>query len=123
MTPHVFQKWLESYLRRQEQRDATVVRELFAEDGVYWWGPFCSPRRGVEAVYEHHRNALSHQSDIKYEYQILATTEKHGVARFHLRLNDHMPNEPNTYDGIFVVQLNEERKCTLFEEWYHSTTR
>ena len=123
MTRQVFQQWLESYLRRQEQRDATVVRELFTENGVYWWGPFCSPRHGVEAIYEHHRNALSHQSDIKYEYQILATTEKYGVARFHLTLNDHMPNEPNTYDGIFLVHLNNEGKCTLFEEWYHSTTR
>ena len=122
MTRQEFQQWLETYLRRQELRDATVVRELFAEDGIYWWGPFCPPRHGVEAIYEHHRNALSHQSDIKYEYEILATTEKL-VARFHLTLHEQIPNEPNTYDGIFVIQFNKERKCTLFEEWYHSTTK
>ena len=122
MTQEIFHQWLESYVRRQEQRDATVVRELFAENGVYWWGPFCPPRHGVEAIYEHHRNALSHQTDINYEYKILATTKECGVARFQLTLYEHMPGEPNTYDGVFVVQLNEEGKCTLFEEWYHSTT-
>jgi hypothetical protein len=123
MTQEMFRRWFESYVRRQEQRDATVVRELFAETGVYWWGPFYPPRHGVEAIYEHHRNALSHQTDIKYEYTIVATTKKYGVARFQLTLNEQMPGEPNTYDGVFVVHLNDEGKCTLFEEWYHSTTR
>ena len=123
MTQESFQQWLDSYLRRQEQRDATVVKELFAPDGVYWWGPFYPPRHGVEAICEHHRNALSHQTDIKYDYKILATTETYGVARFFLTLTEHMPNEPNTYDGIFVVHLDDQNKCTLFEEWYHSTTK
>lgn len=123
MTRKIFRQWLESYLRRQEQRDATVVREVFTQDGVYCWGPFNPPRHGVEAIYEHHRNALSHQTDIKYEYTILAATKKGGLAHFRLKLNDQMPGEPNNYDGIFLVHLNDEGKCTLFEEWYHSTTR
>jgi hypothetical protein len=123
MTRTTFQQWLELYLRRQEQRDATVVRELFAREGVYWWGPFNPPRRGVEAIYEHHRNALSHQTDIKYEYEILATTAQLGIARFRLTLNDQTPGEPNNYDGIFLVRLNDDGKCVLFEEWYHSVTK
>ena len=47
-----FERWLHEYVRRQEQGDATVVRELWADDGVYWWGPFNQPRRGVQAIYE-----------------------------------------------------------------------
>lgn len=123
MTKEVFQAWLEKYLRPQERRSAETIKEVFAEDGVYWWGPFYEPRRGVQAVYEHHKNALSHQTDLKYDYEILAVTERYGIARFHLTLNDLMPGEPNEYDGLFLVHLNEQNQCTLFEEWYHSTSR
>ena len=123
MTEGDFRNWLEAYLRPQEQRSAEGVKEVFAEDGVYWWGPFSEARHGVAAIYAHHKNALSHQSDLKYEYDILATTETYGIARFHLTLVDHQRDEPNTYDGIFQVHLNADGKCTLFEEWYHSTKR
>ncbi|MCC7499126.1 MAG: nuclear transport factor 2 family protein [Bryobacterales bacterium] len=123
MTTKSFEAWLELYLRRQEQRDPEVIKELFAEDCVYWWGPFHEARYGLEATYNHHKNALSHQDNIKYEYEVLATTAEYGIARFHLTLHDQVPGEPDTYDGIFLVHLNGENKCTLFEEWYHSTWR
>lgn len=122
MTEAVFRRWLDAYTRRQEQRDPDVVKELFAADCVYWWGPFNEPRRGRQATYEHHRNALSHQTEIAYSCEVLATTADYGVARFRLSLVDHIPGEPNAYDGIFVVHLAGDGKCTLFEEWYHSTT-
>ena len=122
MTKPDFKEWLEKYLRPQEQRSADKIKEIFAEDGVYWWGPYGEPRQGVKAIYEHHRNALSHQEDIQYSYEILATTEAYGLARFYLKIKDHNPGAPNRYEGIFMVHLNEENKCTLFEEWYNFTT-
>jgi hypothetical protein len=123
MTEAVFAKWLDDYLRPQEQRSAEKIKELFATDGVYWWGPFYEARHGVKAIYEHHRNALSHQTDLKYDYEILAATDQYGIARFHLVLNERIRGEPTEYDGIFLVHLNEENKCTLFQEWYHSRMR
>ena len=123
MTGQSFRDWLERYLRPQEQRNPEVIKELFSEEGVYWWGPFNEARHGVNAIYMHHKNALSHQENIKYTYEILATTEDYGIAKFHLTLKDLVPHEPDTYEGIFLVYLNDENKCTLFQEWYNSTTR
>jgi hypothetical protein len=122
MNKDMFEQWLQSYIDCQQRGEPETIRELWAEDGVYWWGPFEEPRYGVEAVYEHHRNALSHQSDWACEYRILSVTAEYGIAHFHLSLSDDMPGEPNTYDGIFLVHLNDEGKCTLFQEWYHGTT-
>ncbi len=120
MTEASFAQWLENYLRPQEQRSAEKIKGLFAEDGVYFWGPFYEARRGVEAIYAHHRNALSHQTDLRYDYDILAVTEKCGIARFHLVLKDLVEGEPSEYDGIFLVHLNPDGRCSLFQEWYHS---
>ena len=121
MTESDFRAWLERYLRPQEKRSAEAIKDIFAEDGVYWWGPYGEPRHGVDAIYEHHQNALSHQEDIHYSYDILATTEKYGLARFYLKIRDREPGAPNRYEGIFMVHLNDKQKCTLFEEWYNST--
>lgn len=122
MTEDAFRAWLEAYLRPQEKRSAEKIKELFAEDGVYWYGPYYPPREGVQAIYEHHKNALSHQEDLRYAYEILASTDDYGIARFNLTLKDLMPGEPNTYEGIFLVYLDRDNRCTLFQEWYHGTT-
>jgi hypothetical protein len=117
MTAEIFRDWLERYLRPQENSDPEAVPELFANDGVYWWGPYSEPRNGAEAIYAHHKNALSHQEEIKYSYEILATTEEYGLAKVNLTLKDLTPNSPGEYECIFKVYLNSENKCTLFQEW------
>ena len=122
MTREMFEEWMEAYIRRQEQGDPEVINELWTEDGEYWWGPFNEPRYGLQAIYDHHKNALSHQDDWKCKYRILATTAEYGIAQFYLTLNDQTEGAPNTYDGIFLVHLNDSGKCTRFEEWYHHTT-
>ena len=121
MTTEMFSEWLAAYIACQEQGNPEVIRHLWASDGVYWWGPFNQPRYGVDAVYEHHRHALSHQRDWRCQYTVLGVADGQGMARFRLTLNDDLPGEPNVYDGVFLVRLNAEGKCTLFEEWYHAT--
>jgi len=81
MTAEIFRDWLERYLRPQENSDPEAVPELFANDGVYWWGPYSEPRNGAEAIYAHHKNALSHQEEIKYSYEILATRKNMVLQR------------------------------------------
>lgn len=119
MTEKSFKEWLESYLRPQERNNAEMIKHIFARNSIYWWGPFNDPRNGIDAIYEHHRNALSHQEDIMYDYEVLAVTEEYGIAKFHLTLKDLIPGEPGKYDGIFKVCLDGNNKCTLFEEWYN----
>ena len=120
MTESQFQQWLEDYLRPQEQRTADRIKELFTENGVYHWGPFQETRFGINAIYEQHRNALSRQDDIHYDYQILAVTETFGIAHFHLTIREIQEARHDEYDGIFKVHLDRTGRCTLFEEWYHS---
>lgn len=119
MTKEQFERWLEEYLTPQKKRSPEKIRELFAEDGVYWYGPYYEPRKGVDAIYNHHKNALSHQEEINYEWKVLAVTVEYGIAWFDLTLKDLHPNEPGAYQGIFKVHLNDESRCVLFEEWYN----
>lgn len=121
MDVETFRNWLERYIRSQEQCQPEAIKDLFAEEGVFWWGPFNEARHGVDQICSHHKNALSHQENTEYEYEILAVRETYGIAKFRLSLNDLVPCKPDTYEGIFLVYLNDENKCTLFQQWYNST--
>jgi ketosteroid isomerase-like protein len=120
MTRKSFGKWLEGYVRAQERGDAEAIKEVFTEDGVYWFGPYNEPRRGLQAIYEHHKNALARQSDHRFDYEILATTEEYGIAKFRLFLKRIDTGEKMEYEGIFLVHLDDSNRCTLFEEWVNS---
>ncbi len=122
-TREAFEQWLDDYLRPQQQRSAEKIKELFTEDATYAYGPFFEPRVGIDAIYNHHKNALSHQNDLKYTWNVLAVTEDYGLAHFHLTLTEQVEGEPNTYDGVFLVYLNAHGRCTRFEEWWHAHTR
>ena len=117
MTQESFADWLEKYVRPQERGDAEMIKEIFSEDGVYWFGPFNPPCHGLQAIYEHHKNALARQKGNKFEYRILATTEEYGIARFRLTLSRMSTGENMEYDGIFLVYLDDSNRCTRFEEW------
>ena len=114
-----FNEWMKNYLEPQESENAGKIKEIFAENSVYWWGPYSQPRHGLDAIYEHHRNALSHQKDTKYEFEILAVTPAYGIAHFTLSLRSLETGAPNYYEGIFQVFLDSAGRCTLFKEWYH----
>ncbi len=75
VTNESFRLWLEQYLRPKEKRNPEKIKELFAQDAVYWYGPYYPPRHGLKAIYEHRKNALSHQEDLSCDYDVLATTE------------------------------------------------
>ncbi len=115
-----FESWLESYVRPWEARNPEPMRDIWAEDATYWWGPYNDPRHGREAIHAHHVNAIDNQEDIKFKYEILATSRDTGVARFWLNLVNRKTGLRSEYDGIFAVCLNADNRCTLFQEWYHS---
>ncbi len=122
LTREMFEQWLDDYLRPQQQRSAEKIKDLFTQDATYSYGPYFEPRVGLDAIYNHHKNALSHQDDLDYAWKVLAIAENYGLAHFHMTLTDHVEGEPNTYDGVFLVYLNAEGKCTRFEEWWHADT-
>ena len=117
-----YEKWLDHYLTPQMINNPEIIKEIFAEDCRYCYGPYFASRNGLQETYEHHKNALSHQKNIKYIWKLLAATEKYGIAWFDLTLDDESPGEPNAYQGIFKITLNDDDKCALFEEWYNMTT-
>jgi hypothetical protein len=57
------------------------------------------------------------RDDIAFDFEILAVTERWGIARWH---GSYTPVEGKSrleLDGILLVSLDDEGRCRDFREW------
>jgi ketosteroid isomerase-like protein len=113
-------KWLESYKRAWEQRDADAAADLFTENGVYAWGPFEEPMRGRDAIRTRWAEVTAAQRDVEFGFELLGTVEAGAVARWWCTFAvEQLRIELN---GIFLVVLTEDGLCSDFREWWNERT-
>ncbi len=116
-----FKSWLDAYGRAWETRDPQAAAEIFTENATYQEVPFDEPIRGREAIGKYWSGNVQEQDEVRFGYEILATTQDKGIARWWTSLLD-LPSKAHVkLDGIFVVSLDAENRCTEFQEWWHAT--
>ncbi len=115
-----FKSWLEAYRATWETRDPHGAGELFTDDATYYETPFQEPIKGRSRIIEYWSDATQSQEGIRFGYEILAVTENIGIARWWVSYARIPSKKLVRLNGIFVVALNEETRCTEFREWWHS---
>ena len=81
--------------------------------------PFLEPLRDRQAILEYWIEVARTEKDISFGYEILAVREQFGIARWQASFVRTPPGLPTKLDGIFVISLNAEGKCTSLREWWH----
>jgi hypothetical protein len=116
-----FKAWLDAYGQAWETSDADSAAKLFTEEGIYAWGPFHEPIRGLRAIREAWANATqSRQKDIRFGYEILGFTEDgRGIARWWASMLALPSRTPTKMEGIFLVTLADDGRCAEFREWWN----
>jgi ketosteroid isomerase-like protein len=113
-------RWLDVYGRAWERFDLDAFVACFAENAVYAWGPWGEPLRGLDEIRAQTAEAVSHQEEVSFGHEPLAITpDGRGVARWWVsfRVPDGGTDE---YEGIFLVTLDADGRCTEFREWFNS---
>jgi hypothetical protein len=119
MNESAFTHWLDAYGRAWENRDPRAASELYAEDGTYQVTPFLDPLRGRQAILDYWTEVARTEETISFYYEILALTQQYGIARWHASFVRTPPGLATKLDGIFMISLNTEGKCTSLREWWH----
>jgi len=114
-----FQSWLDSYGRAWESKDHHTFANLFTENASYYANPFSEPLLGRSAILDHWSNVILAQDHIRFNYQILAVTQDNGIAHWWVSFVHAASGTKVKLDGIFVVSLNGENRCTVFKQWWH----
>ena len=119
MTRETFSAWLGKYGRAWETRDAKAAAELYAEDGTYQVTPFVEPMRGRAAILDYWTNVARTEEQVQFSYGILAVTSEQGIARWRASFVIGPQGLRTKLDGIFVLALDGQGKCTRLREWWH----
>jgi ketosteroid isomerase-like protein len=116
-------RWLDAYGRAWERKDVDAFVRCFTEDAIYAWGPWGEPLRGHDEIRERTDQAFASPEDIRFGHEPLAVTpDGRGIARWWVSTRE--PDGAIEEDeGIFLVTLDENGRCTEFREWWNSRTR
>ncbi len=114
-----FKVWLDAYGQAWENRDEQAAASIFTDDATYRETPFDELMRGREAILKYWADETHAQEQIKFSCEILAVSENRGIARWQTSFARIPSKSQVKLDGIFVVYLNAENLCTVFEEWWH----
>ncbi len=124
MPEQPFHDWMAALGAAWEARDPAAAAALFAEDVRYHETPFDEPMVGVEAVRAYWAEVPERQRDVRFGFEVLATTPKGGLARwqawFERIAADGTRRE---LDGVVMVELGDDGRCSLLREWWHGRDR
>jgi ketosteroid isomerase-like protein len=117
-------RWLDVYGRAWERKDVDAFIACFTEDAVYHWGPWGEPLRGHDEIRAATARAISQQEDIHFGHEPLAITpDGSAIARWWVSIKLRGENTIEENEGIFLVTLDAEGRCTEFREWWNSRSR
>src|SRR5262245_58158336 len=113
-----FESWLNTYKRAWETFDTAASVALFTDDATYQVSPFSEPLRGREMLIAYWSNVAATQSDVHFDYHVLAVGDGLGVNHWSASFIKRKTGKLVRLDGIFVVKLNADERCTEFSEWW-----
>lgn len=119
ITREAFAAWMEGYGQAWQDRDAKTAADLYAENGTYQVTPFVEPMRGRQAIFEYWKHVAQTEENIQFEYEILAVTPEHGIARWCASFVIVPQQLKTRLEGVLVIALDDRGKCVRLREWWH----
>jgi hypothetical protein len=114
-----FGKWMDMYGKACEDSDPKAAAELFAQNAEYYETPFDDPMVGQDAIYQYWSEASHTLKDVQFSYEILAVEGNLGIALWQGKSVSVRSGNHVALDGVFLVEFDEQQKCTMFREWWH----
>ncbi len=112
-------EWLRRYFYAWVSNDPDDVSPLFAEDAVYFYGPFDAPTRGRDGIVKRWVADPDKQFDITSRYKAIAVNRNLGVAYWNVKFRTQSSDTQfNELDGLLLVRFNSAMECIEHKEWY-----
>lgn len=119
LTLNDFKKWMDMYGKASEDGDPKASAELFTQNAEYYETPFDDPIIGQDAIYRYWSDAAQYLKDVRFSYEILAATGNLGIALWQAKFFSIKSSNYVVLDGVFLVEFDEQEKCSRFREWWH----
>ena len=115
-----FDAWLLAYKSAWEGRDPAAAAKLFSADARYHWTPLVPPQQGPAEIAAAWANAVGHQRDIRFSFEIFGTAGASGMARWRADFTRQPAGAKVRIEGVLLAEFADPQHCRLFREWWHS---
>lgn len=107
--------WADRYFRAWKSNDPELVASLFAQDAVYFYGPFREPARGRDEIVRRWIGNAAQQNVIS-EHDVIAVSGD--VAVVHWAVSFDHAGGRTAMDGILTARFDASGVCREHREWY-----
>ena len=118
------ERWLSAYLKAWRSDSPNDIAELFESDARYFTEPFRDPRVGREAIVEWWVGNGDSAVPWAFEHEVLAGEGPLFVVKSvttYPQGGDGV-GEPEVYDNIWLVTLEESGRASEFVEYWMERT-
>jgi PAS domain-containing protein len=124
MTLEELDRWLDTYGRAWENKDVDAFVGCFTPGADYYWGPsWDPPLRGHDEIRARTEQAIAGQERVEFGHETLAITpDGRGIAKWWVALEVPAVGTIDL-EGVFLVTLDADGRCTDFREWWNDRTR
>jgi len=120
LTAQDLTRWLESYGRAWETRDADRAASLFTPDATYRETPFADAFEGREAIRGYWSRVTADQTDIRFAFDIVSANGSIGVAAWSSRFRTISGGAAVELNGVFVLEFDGAETVRSLREWWHA---
>jgi SnoaL-like domain len=113
-----FGDWMERYFTAWKTNDLELLDGLFAEDAVYYYGPFKPPNSGKKRIIDGWLSSPPPQ-DFKHSCNPIAVHDETGAGHWNVTYrSSSKPDIMLEVDGILVIRFDAQGQCTEHREWF-----
>jgi hypothetical protein len=115
VTRDELRRWVDAYESAWRTPGTDTLESLFTPDASYSMAPFEQPHRGLAAIrtlWDAERAGPDEAFSMQYE--IVASEGDTGVVRVEV---EYMRPENRIFRDLWIVTLDSDGRCTVFEEW------
>jgi hypothetical protein len=107
--------WVDGYVRAWNTNERADIGLLFADNALYYTGPFDEPWQGRDAIIEGWLARQDAPGTTTFRYQVLATGPDLGVVRGWTLYHTPPPSE---FSNVWLIRFDERGRCREFTEWW-----
>lgn len=117
-----YEAWMKNFMDSWKALDGKKTTEWLSKKVHYYETPDGEPCKSWDEVLDLWIVVPKNQRDIEYSFKILCETEELGVINWRMKrvLITNEGEKKQRIDGIFVISLDEDNKCTFFKQWRHT---
>jgi hypothetical protein len=107
-------RWVDAYEAAWREPGTDQLDDLFAAGATYGTTPFLEPYAGLVAIKEVWERERDPGEQFTMRSDIVAVEGDTGVVRLEV---EYTAPEHRIYRDLWIVTLDDDGRCTAFEEW------